>query len=160
MKTRGPEGWQVVLADLSLILFLGTGAALAPERQGPVPQATGVAMNDAPASDIYRQGPGVPSLGDWLAQRSVDPRERLTIVVPGHDRAPEDVFERARGLYDSARRAGLSPRIVIEPANNDAPLAGEGRASATFAFETPDGDRVARGLQSGSRQAAPQPPMR
>ncbi len=111
MISRLPSGWQIVLADLSLVLFLATAAALeasdGEEFMFMAPEADAVA--------VYREGAG-RSLSDWLAERPRDPRERLTVLarhVPG---TRNEAMKGALELAEEAEEAGRPARIVLEPA--------------------------------------------
>ncbi|MEL6738571.1 MAG: hypothetical protein AAFO28_06565, partial [Pseudomonadota bacterium] len=85
---RKPASWQLLLADLALILFLVTAAALtrseevirrdAPMAQAGLPKGPGEV---APAQALYRAGVGPESLAEWLEQQPRDPRAALTIVA-------------------------------------------------------------------------------
>lgn len=76
MNTRIGSGWQTVLADLSLILFMVTAAAVS--QASPQP-ATGETLALGEPVAVWR--PGALSLGAWLSQQPHDPRLRLTIVA-------------------------------------------------------------------------------
>ena len=79
MMARAGSGWQYVLADLSLILFMVTAAALASTDDAPKAPAF-LAPDDAdqPLSPqgqplaLYRAAPGAPPLGQWLRDQSAD----------------------------------------------------------------------------------------
>jgi hypothetical protein len=123
-------GWQTSLADLSLILFMLSAAALhnrppvsAPAQAQPSAQSEPLAVYDAT--------PGAPPLGAWLAQQAADPRQQLTITARYAD-APG---ARERALAEAARLAGEAGaasrfvRIVIEP--------GTGAARVALAYDVP-----------------------
>ena len=91
-------GWQTILADLSLILFMVTAAALANAPDGPMGPFTPEPINTQRRPEaalrphiaasargepvgVWSDGPGVPPLADWLAQQGRDPRLRITILV-------------------------------------------------------------------------------
>ena len=124
-------GWQVILADLSLILFMVTAAALANAPDAPLepdPGEVSVARAPAPSPSpsiaplplaepvgVWRAAPGAPSLGQWLGDVARDPRLRLTITVhyaPGG--RPAALAEAAR-LDGAAGPRGADARIVVEP---------------------------------------------
>lgn len=124
-------GWQTILADLSLILFMVTAAALANAPDGPMapitpvkakaahqakPQPTPPVSASARAEPVgvWSDGPGVPPLAEWLAQQARDPRLQPTILVrhlPGHGR---EALARASALVESAGPRAAAARIVIE----------------------------------------------
>jgi hypothetical protein len=105
MIARAGSGWQTVLADLSLILFMVTASALSeapvttPSRPADVLPALGEPVA------LWRQGPDVPALKDWLSANP-DPRLRLTIMA-----SPVE----ATTAVALANEAGRPARILIEP---------------------------------------------
>ncbi len=125
--------WQTILADLALILFLMTAAALAsapdtpllPNAAKPVAAKPVAAKPPAPSVrgepvGVWREGPGMPKLADWLAQQARDPRLRVSILVrhlAGHEQA---ALARAEALVKDAGARGAGARIVIEPGREDA----------------------------------------
>jgi hypothetical protein len=126
-------GWQTILADLSLILFMVTASALAEAPDSPLgndsaapKSAPKPASKPAPPPAIaplpraepvavWRAGAGAPPLPQWLHDVARDPRLRLTITV---HYAPDG---RAAALAEAARldrqsgRHVSGARIVIEP---------------------------------------------
>lgn len=123
MKPFQTAGWMVPLADLSLILFVTTGSALAATRhEEPVAGARNAQENAAtvagfPAgvpSSIYVDAPSAPALSSWLARYSHDRGSQLTIhaYYAGDDRAA--VSERADRLATEAIAEGTVPRVVVE----------------------------------------------
>jgi hypothetical protein len=121
--------WQTILADLALILFLMTAASLAQAPNGPMaPFGPGAASAHTPPAaspraapvGVWRDGPGMPGLAQWLGQQGRDPRLRPTILVrhmAGHERA---ALARAEALVAAAGARGTGARIVIEPGGADA----------------------------------------
>ena len=114
--------WQTILADLALILFMMTAAALAsapdtpllPKAPPPAPSVRGEPVG------VWREGPGMPRLADWLAQQARDPRLRVSILVrhlAGHE---QTALAHAQALVTEAGTRGTSARIVIEPGREDA----------------------------------------
>ena len=130
MIARAGSGWQTVLADLSLILFMVTASAAsqAPASAPPPPSAALPALGDPVA--LWRAGAGSPTLKDWLASAAPDPRLRLTIMA-----APAD----AAAALALAEQAGRPARVLIEPG------AGELIAALTYDQAAP---LLAQGLQS------------
>ncbi|KPP92559.1 hypothetical protein [Erythrobacter sp. HL-111] len=123
----GAASWQLVLADLALILFLVTLAALAGSHEpgrteangGGGPEQGGPARF-APSQALYRAGPDAPPLDEWLARQERDPRATLTIYAR-HDRAGESAaWAAAQALSREARAAGAAVRVVIEPGEETA----------------------------------------
>jgi hypothetical protein len=121
---RSGHGWQLILADLALILFLLTLSAL------PAAEAdTGQRLADrearqkdteplplteiAAAQALYRPLAEGPSLTDWLAAQQPDPRTTLTIFAthaPGGEAA---AWAQAQALAAEARASGTRVRTII-----------------------------------------------
>jgi hypothetical protein len=115
------SSWQLILADLSLILFLMTAAALtsskrlADRQPGDPEEATTLAQ----AQSLYRRGAGLPSLKKWLEEQPRDPRASLTIVaeyVAGREKA---AWAQAREMADAASRFGVRSRVIIRQGERD-----------------------------------------
>jgi len=123
VEMRAGVGWQYALADLSLILFLVTAAALArqPVRATPRPAAPaavqGVMLADPVA--VWRAGPGAPTLEQWLAGQALDPRQRLTIVARYSGARAEEAFARAQEAMGGVKHLPAATRMVVEPAAAD-----------------------------------------
>lgn len=156
MSARTTVSWQTSLADLSLILFMITTAAVThrppvrhrPEKPAVVqPQAGPSVRGEALA--VYIAAPGAPPLAQWLIRQPRDPRQQLTITVgyaPGME-AP--ALEKAVAMLRAAQEVGPgygNARIVVEPG------AGPPRAEMAFdapapAVTLPSTQGVARSLQ-------------
>lgn len=135
MIARMGSGWQVVLADLSMILFMVTAAAVADAPLDPAPAIPAVPALGDPVA-VWRGGG--EGLAAWLAAQPADPRLRLTIV------APQAAAGTAVAL---AASAGRPARIVLEPDGAGAPY-------AALAFD--QGGALARPLQaSGAKETTP-----
>lgn len=118
MIARGSQGWQLVLADLALILFLVTLAMLAhaQERGGegvdrqeivPAPQ---VAASQA----LYRRPQDGPSLMEWLADQPADPRATLTIIAQHSGEDRDKVWREAQDMADSVAASNFAVRVIIK----------------------------------------------
>jgi hypothetical protein len=155
MIVRTGSGWQYILADLSLILFMVTAAALASSDNAPahtpstLQHVAGVpAAGNRPLSPqaeplaLYRSAPGAPSLGQWLHQQSADSRQQLTIVAQYAPGGQAEALSQAAALARDAGEAGARARIVVEP--------GQGGATASLAFDAPEA-AVARDLHDSGR---------
>lgn len=117
MIARMGSGWQTVLADLSLILFMVTATAvsdLPPRAPKPPPSArvTLPALGDPVA--VWRAAAGGPSLAEWLAAQPQDPRQRLTLVA-----APAD----GPAVLSQAAKLPRPARVLIEPGLSSPPYA-------------------------------------
>ena len=73
MIVRAGSGWQTVLADISLILFMVTAAALSQAEEDGKAARRQAAGNVTPLSPhgeplaVYRAGDGAPPLAQWRA---------------------------------------------------------------------------------------------
>lgn len=138
MIARAGSGWQTVLADLSLILFMVTAAAV--QDAPAVPPAHSATNSGAPTAPpaladpvaVWR-GLDAAELARWLKTQPADPRQRLTIVAP---------TDAAALALEMARGAGRPARLVIEPD-------GQGTPYATLTYDQSAG--LARALQPASQ---------
>lgn len=143
MIARAGSGWQTVLADLSLILFMVTAAALSQASDAPCRSPPPVpASATAEPLAVYRPEPGAPPLADWLALQAVDGRQQLSIVAHYGASGMAAALDQAAGLAREAGAAGVEARVVVEP--------GEGGISATLAYDMP-GAVLAQGLLDKGR---------
>lgn len=133
MIMRSAHGWQLILADLSLILFLVTLTALVSssaedaERLGSEPYV-------APAQALFRQVEGGPNLAEWLSEQAADPRATLTIIAQHGEGERVNVWREAEALARSAETTGVPVRVVISSgASSD--------VYASLAYDAPDRDR-------------------
>ena len=107
------NGWQLILADLALILFLLSLAGLASEAaHAPRPAMAAV----APSQALYRPGANAPELSQWLISQPRDPRATLTIFARFAEGDGDRVWEQARALATQAQGEGYNTRVVIEQA--------------------------------------------
>ena len=129
-------GWQIILADLALILFMITAAALANAPDGAQspfkPPAAPAVRPSKPIAPSFRGEPvavwtdaeGAPPLAEWLTSEGSDARLRPTIVVrfvKGHQAA---AFLRAEMLAKEvlakdADKRGENARIIVEAGPRD-----------------------------------------
>jgi hypothetical protein len=109
MIARQGSGWQTVLADLSLILFMVSIGAL---TRTPPPQSGGTAFFEGAPMAVWRAGSSGQDLPHWLAVQQADPRARLTLVI----HAAPDRAAAALAIAQAASGAAASgARFVIEP---------------------------------------------
>ena len=149
MIARVSQGWQVTLADLSLILFITTAAALTQARKDAADIPAGTVIRSGEAVAIYRGGAQMPEMNGWLLSQPQDPRQQLTIVaryLPGGRVAAAAEAARLAGL---AEEAGKNPRVILEPGP-----AGEVLAFLAFDAGAAGAADVAQGLQDGPVIAA------
>jgi hypothetical protein len=149
MITRAGSGWQTLLADLSIILFMVTAATLSPTKEatpakgGAAPETPSPSPRSEPLA-VYRAGATAPPLGQWLAAQSPDSRQQLSIVAhyaPGNQQAS---LAEAGTLLAQAGTAGVSARLVVEP--------GLGGTVATLGYDAVSiggGSSLAQGLLQG-----------
>jgi hypothetical protein len=133
--TRTTIGWQTMLADLSLILFMVTAAAMAdaPARPqsappaahpAPMPPAGSTAQSSladpaqAEPLAIWREAPGAPALSQWLTNQQPDARLLLTITLRYRPTDQAAALARGGALAHSAGAAGNKARIILEPAKD------------------------------------------
>lgn len=124
----GGLGWQLIFADLALILFLLTLSALPAaeadsghklaDRAARPKDAQGPARADiASAQALYRPVAGGPGLSAWLGMQQPDSRATLTIFATHPAGAAPDVivraFARAEALAAEARGRGVPVRTII-----------------------------------------------
>jgi hypothetical protein len=143
MIARAGSGWQTVLADLSLILFMVTASAVrdappAKAAQNP-PQSASLPALAQPVA-VWTAAPGAPVLAQWLAAAGGDPRLRLTIL------APPGAAAQALAL---AAAAGRPARIVLDPDRS-------GPVQALLGY---DQSGLAQTLQSTAQSKPAQEPM-
>ncbi|WP_202389658.1 hypothetical protein [Croceibacterium soli] len=138
--------WQTIIADLALILFMVTAAAMGSKR--PEPAGNPLPAEGEPLA-IYRPHRQAPPLGDWLAAQAPDERQQVTIIGRYRDGDARIAADAALKLASEAETRGVRPRIVIEPAESSDLL-------AVLAFDIPadwHGDCNAAGTNG-----APRPP--
>lgn len=115
MIARHGSGWQTVLADLTLILFmvsvgaLAHSAPIAPKAAQPAPGP--VLVQGEPVA-VWRPGNAGQDLAQWLAAQQDDPRARLTLIIHAPPERAADAVARARAAGGPAADGA---RIVIEP---------------------------------------------
>ena len=125
MTRSGGAEWQLVLADLALILFLVTVSALATmdEAGSDLGLAGSPALSSAeadrfsvaPSQEVFRPTPLGPTLGEWLARRQRDPRVTLTVFAQYTLDERSEVWEAAQALANDASASGFAVRVVITP---------------------------------------------
>lgn len=124
----------MVVADLSLILFLVCAAALqdgptSARVSAPAPQETPVMLS------VWSDTPDGITLAQWLAQQPPDDSQRLSIEVSYRAGGFASAFARADQLRLAAGPAGANARVLIAEGESDAVLAqlvqDDAQASAT-----------------------------
>lgn len=118
IASRYGRSWQIIIADLSLILFMVTAAAM--QRGGGKDETHVAPPLRGQALAVYRPARGAQKLDQWLAAQAPDERQRLTIVaryLPGHE------LQVAQEALALAAEADEPARIVIEPSATQEVLA-------------------------------------
>lgn len=128
--SRNANSWHLILADLALILFLVTAAALSAGSGSQAndgetisgeaisgeakPPATPPPSNPvAPSQALYRADPGLPTLAQWLADQPRDPRAALTIVAQHAPGEEDSAWSDARAMAATASAMGVRARVII-----------------------------------------------
>jgi hypothetical protein len=108
----GSHGWQLVLADLTLILFLVTLTALvdSSDREEDVAAHGGYV---APAQALFRPSARGPSLADWLEEQPADPRTTLTIIAQYSGADQEPMWQNAQVMAASVAGSNVKVRVII-----------------------------------------------
>lgn len=120
--------WQLVLADLALILFVCTLAGLVGANNARENRECRTIF--ANSQSIYSNTPIKTGFGDWLAMQEPDDRAQLTIFGIYRNGESARIHQSVSMLENEAIAAGARPRLVIE----------EGNANQVFASLAYDGD--------------------
>lgn len=128
MSVRINNGWQSILADLSLILFMITASFLqaaptAPHVRQAHPRPDAVGPDRATPIAIYRADTDAPPLAKWLAAQSPDPRALLTIAATYQGAGRDRAISAALDLADQAAAHHIAARIIVEPGPSSAAVA-------------------------------------
>ena len=108
----------IVIADLSMIMFLVCASALQKEAAAPPP-----ALFQTPVMlSVWSDAAGGITLADWLAQQPPDDSQRLSIEVTYRAGGLAAALARADGLRVSAGSAGADARVLIAEGPADAAL--------------------------------------
>lgn len=110
MMLRRREGWSLVLADLSLILFIVTAKWV-----GGGEDVKGAVVEAPVVQGIYERARGGPSVAQWLSAQQAGPNARVTVTAGyGPGGAGQSIAE-AQALMQEAEAAGAMPVLVIVP---------------------------------------------
>ncbi|MDT0574709.1 hypothetical protein RM533_00765 [Croceicoccus sp. F390] len=140
VRAGKPLAWQVILADLALILFILTSAALAIDADNAerglakVEQTFSHAQSNATA--IWRDDGASGALTRWLQDRNPDNREMLTLVVRYPRAGLAAAISRAAVLAEEAEQYGIDMKISLEPGSPSGIV-------AVTSFERPQEGRTA-----------------
>lgn len=145
----GGIAWQTMLADLALILFMVTAAAMGqPPRAASPPPRPEAASGPRPAGEpvaVWRAGAGAMPLAAWLERQQADRRLLLTVTARYAPGGQAVALAQAGALAGEAGRMGREARIVIEAATDGE----EQGAEVTLAYDraggqNPNGTQFAR----------------
>jgi hypothetical protein len=124
--------WQIMLADLSIVLFLTTFSALAQGKtpdEAPPPPAVAAVQPAVPAAPIvaepiaiWRAGKDSPPLGEWLKTQAADPRLRVNVHGGYRQGRRDAVLIEAAAVTADPSLAGRSVRLILEPAQTNSVL--------------------------------------
>lgn len=143
MIARHGSGWQTVLADLTLILFMVSVGALAHSQPGAAGAARPALAEGEPVA-VWRPGTGGQDLAQWLAAQQTNSRARLTLIIHA---PPDRMVEALTAARAAGGLAANAARIVIEPGSGP-------DLEAVLAY---DQLPSARDLQGTANIAAPMP---
>lgn len=150
MSARTANTWQLVFADLALLLFIVALGAIvgAADRESephgapdslPLPSrgadSGARAFEIAPSQALVRLDEDAASLSQWLDSQLIDPRATLTVFIDRSPPSSAQAWRAARALDEEARKRGVRTRFVIRPARRDA-------IHASLAFDEPAPPRV------------------
>lgn len=124
LPSRSSHSWQLILADLALILFLlalsalpaaeaETGKKLVEARALSQEARRPAAFEVAAAQALFRPVAGGPSLAEWLASQPRDSRATLTVFVRHPRNGEAAAWSTARSLAREAEASGVAVRTVV-----------------------------------------------
>lgn len=153
MIARTAIGWQTMLADLSLILFMVTAAAMADPapKSAPKPASKAASGHVSPPPralqptaladpvraqplTVWRQVAGGQGLRAWLKQQQIDKREELTITLHYAPDAQARALAEGGRLMREAGGETLPARLVLQPEAAGTPL----EVLASLAYDRAD----------------------
>lgn len=116
--TKGENGqWDVLLADLSLILFIVALGGLVSIPGSNAAEQTELEV--APSQALYRQIAGGPSVSEWLEGQARDPRATLTIFIDYSAGDATSGLQQAAAMIEAARAQNVPVRTVLRSADQD-----------------------------------------
>lgn len=115
MNRRVNGNWDVLLADLALILFVTTlgGLVSMPAAKDDEETRKAEEIAIAPSQALYREVDGGPSLSEWLGVQSADPRATLTIFAEYKPQDATQMLENAARFIAQARTKEVTVRTVL-----------------------------------------------
>ena len=119
MIVRAQSGWQTIIADLALILFLITAQAVGKK---PATQSHAEEERQPPASSsalaVHRPEKG-ESVREWLIASTTDQRQMATISVGYTQEKRAEALTEAERLLAEADSAGVPARLIATPNATD-----------------------------------------
>jgi hypothetical protein len=118
MIVRAASGWQTVIADLALILFLITAQAVGkkPATQSQAEERQPPASSSALAVHRPEQG---ESVREWLIASTTDQRQMATISVGYTPEKRAEALTEAERMLAEADSAGVPARLIATPNATD-----------------------------------------
>lgn len=116
MISRTALPWQLILADLSLILFMVALAGLAgtdAPHKSTLKRAGDAAIAQAQA--LFRPSQNGSDWGEWLDMQDSDPRATLTIFARHAPSQRQAIWREASTMAEIAQAKGYSVRVIITP---------------------------------------------
>lgn len=129
-KGVGNNGWQLVLADLSLILFLVTLTALV-NTGSKTSESSARSAFVAPSQALFRPTSRGPSLAQWLTEQPADPRATLTIIAQHSGDDKDVMWDNAQMMAASIAQSDVAVRVVITKGD-------ESDLYASLAYDEPE----------------------
>ncbi len=132
--SAGRGSWPILLADLSLILFVATAvqashSAAKVGKGGKAPSAATMPAAPGVPQAFYLAEPGAPPLSQWIAEQGLGDEAQVTIFSSYRPGEADTALGRAEALARHAQQAGRPPRVLVEP--------GDGSARAILSYDRP-----------------------
>lgn len=133
LSVQTDRAWLVALADMSLLLFILTAAALRPDTGEGLAEREYADPAFGAAAEIFVDGPTGPDFADWLGAAERGDGQHLTITASYAVLAERDAMQRrSEELAAAAIAAGYAPRVVVQQA-------GSAQIVAVFAHDATPG---------------------
>ncbi len=132
--SAGRGTWPILLADLSLILFVATAVQASHSAAREAKSGNALATATMPAAPgvpqaYYLAEPGAPPLSQWIAEQGLGDEAQVTILSSYQPGGADAALARAEALAREAQVAGRPPRVLVEP--------GDGSARAILSYDRP-----------------------
>ncbi len=128
----GRGSWPILLADLSLILFVATAVQASHSAAREAKGGAATSACAAPAAPgvpqaFYLAEPGAPPLSQWIAEQGLGDEAQVMIFSSYRPGEAQAALARAEALAREADEAGRAPRVLVEP--------GDGSARAILSYD-------------------------